>query len=483
MRIYTGLTLTILSLSACHERRQLAEMHDNTIEMNKTTKGMADTTTEMNRTTKSVDTNSKELKNTTKEMNRTTKAVAQYVRETNDKMDQMYQEIKVSNTQIGQVNQQTTAANQKMESMDYKMNDLHEMKLQVQNMSEQLSDMKKELGGTNSKLDSANAKMDAMKSSTSLIAEVTGELGDSARPAISLASRREAIAQLLIDDKDRDLKLKLTRRLSEAAKYFSAFDFQWWTNVGKDLGLEKRNELATLAVREFMRDVQQFLDEPDQIERPEVDSEKITDMGFNALAATMSTVNPKQLEVIKSYQQKQTATEDKVPSKTAATQPEVLKPMSIYELLKTSLLASKEISENKKQLSDFPAYVEEVLKFEAVAVLLMQARQNVLASMVIGKLIPGFYDRAKGKFLNWDMDFSKLKTAQLKELAGFSKGASTTRKSLMDLGLDTQDESSLLDIFNNAQFKPETVNGRSAADQALIQEVVANMLAYRNNKD
>jgi uncharacterized phage infection (PIP) family protein YhgE len=440
------------SFIACQERRQLKEMNQNTTEMNKTTKDMsentaqmnkttakmADSTTHMDKTTQKMANNTSEMKNTTRQLSKSTNIVIKSVKDTNAKMDQMSEQLGASNAKIDKLVAQTGEANQNMKVMQTKM------------------------GETNTKLDTMQAAADEIQL-------VSSEMLDASRQAISLQMRREALKKLLTPVEGASFDVLLSSRLSEAGKYFMAFEYQLWSDIGEDREPGKRLELAALAAREFMRDVQQFMNSPNQTEPPDADSDQITDQALNSLSAALSEINSKQSHQVKLSNAGTAKDEDKIQA------------LNMYEMIKTALFASKEIRLGLKKIEDYPSYVEEILKFENIALLLMRTRNNFLGALTLAK-ISNVTDGAATKlmlyYMDWHPDFAKSNLVQLKEIRKYIKGASAAKKILSDLGTSTGEISSMITVYRNLKFDIQEISGRTEQEQSLIKEIMSAIILY-----
>jgi hypothetical protein len=288
----------------------------------------------------------------------------------------------------------------------------------------------------------------------------TGELYDALRQGDSLQSRRMALENLI---KAKDP----LRKLSEAAKYFMAFEFQIWSGIGQDSTDEKRMALATLAAREFLKDLQQFIPEGNLTPRPfagQILASEDTNLVncLNALSATMHFMNPKQETLLK--------------------QKKDLKPLTIYSMIEESLLAKTEIESGRKRPSDYPGYVSEVLFSDKESVYLIQARYNYLPTLVIGKTTDALYSKITGARMmmaNWNLDLSKLNVVQLSELNSFLLGSQNAKKLLEQLGEKPVMDSMLGRMLKNMQTKKSLTAASSDRTQlendfAKNSEIVKN---------
>jgi hypothetical protein len=262
----------------------------------------------------------------------------------------------------------------------------------------------------------------------------TGELYDALRQGDALQSRRTALANL-INAKDP------LRKLSEAAKYFMAFEVQLWNTLGPDANDGKRTLLATVAAREFFKDIAEFIPDGKMEPKPfagQIFATQESNLvnSFNALAATLHYINPKQ-EVL-------------------LAQRKDLKAISMYQIIEESLLAKTEIESGKKKISDYPGYVTEVLFSEKEAVYLLQARYNYLPALIIGKVSNAANSKIAAAMMiasRWNLDLSKLNSVQLEELNKFLLAAAKTRDLLVQIGETPKTDKLLLSMLKNAQVK------------------------------
>jgi hypothetical protein len=461
------LTLVFTTLIACQERKQLKEMHDSTDEMNQTTKGMAHSTENMNGTTKTMSKDTTEMKNTTKDMSKTTKDMNNTTKEMNTTTKEMAGDTREMKLQMSDMGNQMTLLNKKMDLMGEQTIGLNtkmdKMVVQTGTMNQQMTAMSAQMGQT-------VLKLEKMQVTTDQVLAVASETFDSLRQGDSLTLRRNALAQLLKQEPGVKSDVLVASRLSEAGKYFMSFEYQLWSNLGEDRESGKRLEMAATAAKEFMRDVQQFMQSVKQIDPPEANSEKNTDQALNVLSAAMSAINPKQSREIK------------INSLSTAIDSEKIQSLTMYDMVKTAVLAGKEIRDGKKKLEDFPAYVEEILNHEHVALLLLRTRHLFLVSLTLAKIsnvTDGLAEQAKMFTMEWHPNFSRFNIAELKEVNRFIKGAVATKQLLIDLGVETKSSYSLDKILANAVFNIEEVAQRTVEEQALIKETMDSLFNYR----
>lgn len=294
-----------------------------------------------------------------------------------------------------------------------------------------------------------------MNQNTTELQTATGELYDALRQGDSLTSRRSALENLV---KAKDP----ARKLSEAAKYFMAFEFQFWTQTGQDSGPHRREEMATDAAREFFKDVQQFIPGMELKPRPLAGQILSTEKSnlincLNSLAVTMHLLNPKQEVRLKGDKSMQ--------------------PLSMNKIIEESLLAKRSIESGEKTLSDFPGYVLEVLANEPIAFYLLEARYNYLISIFLGKSTNIAHSKmAAARFIlkDWSLDLSTFNLAQTEEMTKFLSGALKTKNLLLKLGVSPRTDALVARLLRNMKVistKKATIAAKSAMDQELINSL------------
>jgi len=255
-----------------------------------------------------------------------------------------------------------------------------------------------------------------MNQRTSGLEQATGELYDALRQGDSLTARRSALDNLR---KATDPSAKL----SEAGKYFMSFEFQFWMNANQDKGEEKRLSLATLAAREFFKDIYQFIPDgnmtPDPFAGQIVATAKSNLVNsLNALAVTAHSLNPKQEKFLHEH-------------------PEV-KPLSMNKMIEEALLAKASIESGEKKITDYPGYVFEVLSNEPTAIYLLEARYNYMGALFVGRatnVANSKFTAVKYLATRWTLDLTKFNSAQIEELKMFLTGALKTKMLLKQIGV------------------------------------------------
>lgn len=302
--------------------------------------------------------------------------------------------------------------------------------------------VKKQLDEMHDSTVNMNRTTGKLSASTEELDRKTAELYDALRQGDSLSVRRNQL-QALLGAKE------MPRKISEAGKYFMAFEFQIWSSMGRDKD-ERREELAALGVREFLKDVHDFIGVDPKVE-PFASGEKDEAnraRSLNALATAMHILNPKQEETLREHS--------------------VLKPISVYGMIEEALRAGREIESGARLPEEYPQYIREVLAQEKTAVFLMQVRYNFLGVLALGRTVPldrmkkayiSSKSKAAGKlidaFSKTDLvaDMSQHNLVEIREFTSYLQGALRTHALLLEIGETPQMDPALTWMYEALQVK------------------------------
>lgn len=291
----------------------------------------------------------------------------------------------------------------------------------------------------------------------------TWELYDDLRQSDSLASRRASLQALNSAD-------DAPHRISEAAKYFMGFEYQIWSDLGKDT-LKRREELAASAAREFMRDVQEFTHGVTAPSPLAIYDSKAH--ALNALSGAMHVLSHKQEVMLKQCTD--------------------LKPISMLSMIQEALVVKKEITSGEKKLEDMAPYVPEILAYESVAVLVLQTRYNFLGAMAlarISKIRDGIFEYGKARFWSWELDLSDKNVIEVREFTRYLTGAMKVHAFLLSVGVQPLLDPSLAMAFKNMKLSPtlsaqveqfHTSSTPTSAKDAAVVELVDAIEVYRSS--
>jgi hypothetical protein len=231
-------------------------------------------------------------------------------------------------------------------------------------------------------------------------------------------------------------------KVSEAGKYYMAFEFQLWKNFGPD-SEEKLNFLLKCGFMEFFRDIARYMP-ADRAVTGLAQTEEMRNL--YALAATMHEVNPNQ--------------EIQAKAKGAKTR-------SVLSLIKEALAIGAKIETGKADPKAQPEWVTEVLAHEQDAVYLLQLRAAFLPAMAFSKLttVPASQALAGA----WAGDVSRYNTIQIFTFAGWLKEAMATAAFLKEIGREYAFEVPIRVLFGN--LNPLADQSPNAASKARAQAV------------
>lgn len=285
-----------------------------------------------------------------------------------------------------------------------------------------------------------------------------GEMYDALRQGDSLKARRDSL-NAMVSARDS------ARKVSEAGKYFMSFEYQIWSAIGEDTPV-RRVEAAESAMKEFMKDVQEFL-LPGQTE---VDPFATRDsetgnrqMNFNSLAAALHMVNPKQTVM-------------------RERQPGVAE-MTMYSMLREAVASKAKMDRGEIRATDLPGYVREALNYPRVLELLLQARYNYVGAMAVArvsKLREGTLPYLRMRFMSWDLDLSKLNVVEMREVARYFRAATTAHDVMKEAGLTPKLNHALGRVLGNMRVRrveapsatPSVGSDREAARAVAVSEMM-----------
>lgn len=294
-----------------------------------------------------------------------------------------------------------------------------------------------------------------MNHSTNSLETAIDELYNALRQGDSLSARRSALDNLV---KASDP----ARKLSEAAKYFMAFEYQLWSDQGQDKGEEKRLELATLAAREFFKDIQQFIPGGEMSPKPFIGQIIPTEKSnlvnsFNALSVAAHYMNPKQEIYLKEKKE--------------------MGSLTMNKMIEESLLAKPKIESGEKHLNEYPGYVAEVLANEPIAIYFLEARYNYLATLFLGRSTNIAHNKLAGAkiiTMNWELDLSGFNFAQIDEMNKLLAGALKTKSVLKQIGIKARTDVLLVRMYKNMNLVAKVK--ATSADKAKVEKEIAVQL-------
>lgn len=323
---------------------------------------------------------------------------------------------------------------------DKMASDVSSMKDETKDVRTSVQSMGGELEKVNGNVSNLNGKFDSLQGQ---IATVSGEINnlgtaidetyDGLRQGDSSSIRRNAFLGVF-------QAKSLEKKLSEAAQYFSAFEFYFWRGLGIDGNKNRREQLLDLAAEQFYKDIYEFYNynpKTFSLADPYLGEVWNREASFNAMAAALHRENPKQAENIKLMASKGVTVEN----------------LTMYKIIKQGLLAKINVEDGKLKLAQVPAYLKAVIMNHDLSIKLLQSRWNFLVTAALDK---SFHFNQGGAFryvrslwnltTKWKLDFSKINAGQIADQVFYLENAVKTREFLKSIGVKT-DTDPLLALF------------------------------------
>jgi hypothetical protein len=255
---------------------------------------------------------------------------------------------------------------------------------------------------------------------------------------------------------------EIDAKVSEAGKYFMAFEFQLYKYFGfdNDANMEK---LQLDAIDEFVRDVRRYSFGGYAID---LTSNNDNMKNLFAMSVALHRINPNEEELVR-YKN--------------------LKELTLLSMILDTLAKKKDIDAGVVQAKEFE---HQILVNEDDMVYMLQLRSNFLAGMVLEKLSgvqeAGFLRKAKMALFHWAADFSELNhnQDQLKEYAKWMSECLRIRDLLSKMGYDTRIDGMLVKLYRhmNVQVTAVKPTDKAGVRQHAIaeQELLKAIDKFRN---
>ncbi|WP_374032126.1 hypothetical protein [Bdellovibrio bacteriovorus] len=310
-------------------------------------------------------------------------------------------------------------------------------------MKKNLDDMHKstvEMNETTKRMEEKTGELD--KKSESLDNK-TAELYDALRQGNAALLRKEFLQQL-------NESKEMAKKLSLGVKYFWAYEFQLWSMQGLDND-HRREELASSAAREFIREIHEYAPTEDFIS-PTSDDNR--DMNFLALVTTLHEVNDKQKNRV---------------------DPKGIEHMSMLSLIERALKQKADLDAGRISLNDLKPSSYDLLAFESKLIQILQARQNFILTMLVAKasnIDKGLKNKVKLGLLGmkWTLDLSKYNDVEVNEMTRYLKAVLDTRKILKDAGHAIEVDDTIQKVLMNGQIAKakKQADVRAAAEGQIL---------------
>ncbi len=325
-----------------------------------------------------------------------------------------------------------------------------------------------ELGDNTRKLVAKTDKLDAK----------TAEMYDALKQGDSLNARRLGLAGILE-------AYSIAAKVSEAGKYIMSFEYQVWSGLGLDTE-EKRVEVASSGVREFMKDVQEFIPDPENLVAVPLvrgaDDSANRLRGLNAISVAMHLINPKQEHILKVHP--------------------TLKEISMMGMIQEALRARPLIDQGTKRIEDYPPYVKDVLVYEAIAQLLIQTRYNFLGAMTLARVkakselrktgLKAEANKWKNMLLSFaqafvdvpnvlnlstsmNVDLAKFNLVEVREFSRYLKAALKVSEFLNSIGVPPKIDVQLLEFYKGLDVKMSAIQAKPEQPDKISEKILAEV--------
>lgn len=289
-----------------------------------------------------------------------------------------------------------------------------------------------------------------MKSQTDSLAKLTRELKamndelyDALRQGNSLQLRREAYKALLAAP-------DMTKKISEAGKYFMSFEIQLWNEFGQDQALEKRDLLKQQAAQEFFLEIEELAPKDGSVnptvkpDAVDINSEANRSASFNAMAATLHKMNRKQDRAVKA-----------IPT---------AKPVNMYSIMEEALLLPRDQVQTD-------AAAREVLAHEKKAIQLLQARYNIFPTIFIDAVsgigAKNILQQGSMVYLGWEFNADSVSPTSMDYLINEVLVHAVSAKNLLiKLGHKPKMDDKVSKLLHGMTVK---VNGKSGPEMVAMQ--------------
>ncbi len=320
-------------------------------------------------------------------------------------------------------------------------------------MAEDTKAMRQATESMQQAIENMSKKTDEVVKTTAGVEAKTDQVYSDARQAQSLEIRTKSLSELE-DTEDQVAKL------SQAAHYFMAFEFQLWKNTSTD-SLEKLAYLKRDAIDEFMRDVRRYIPESHTLNPSRTDQKS---KNLYALVATMHVLNSNSLPK----------------EKGGGT--------SMVDLLSEGLLAKAKVESGEVKLSDLPEYQRAVLSFERDVVYLLNLRINFIPSMIVTELATknGRYlsklDLASMLVFPWRAYTSERNLGHFRLYSELLDEAAKAKNVLRLAGANVKIYPGLVQILKKMRFRSQDSAAESEVRRAAIEKLRAQIEDFKAQK-
>lgn len=276
-------------------------------------------------------------------------------------------------------------------------------------------------------------------------------------------------------------------KITLAATFFKAFEYQTWTGVGIDTP-EYREVLKKDAVAEFFRNLTALKERIDKKrnllffkEKVKTNSNDTDVLSLYALAVAMHKNHYQQIRLDDSGK----ATQD-IADEFFHVE-EGFEKQSMYQLIKSALVHQVQEEQNESVHADIKPYIKEVLIYEELAEELIHLRHEMLLSMALAKIsdiqktgVPGLGIKAKMRYLKWDAKYPELNLSQQDNVNKYLETALKAKVFLEDeLGVNPRVSKNIRKIYKNMRMDDSGVQESCAECNSNLKEF--NEFLVKNN--
>jgi hypothetical protein len=235
-------------------------------------------------------------------------------------------------------------------------------------------------------------------------------------------------------------------KITYAAQFVRAFDFQLWKAQGRD-NEAKLQEQRLDAVNEFMRIVKGICMELGGKLTTSPLSNDLRMQDLYALATVLHMVD--------------------------TSDPKVLNYVGdgVQQLLLAGLRNKRAVDAGTIRIEDLPAYQQSVLGFEKYAIFMLKLRQNFIAAMAVSEISereigePSTLSRLKMLVLPWNSHTEAHNLVRLKFFVDFFDEVLETQSMLRELGHDGRLDGKLLRVLKNLRIEEVSVESTTRSQE------------------
>ena len=260
-------------------------------------------------------------------------------------------------------------------------------------------------------------------------------------------------------DAHRDVEAKI----SEAGVFFKAFEFQLWK--GRSFDTEaKREVLFNEAVLSFFSESHAYVDYSKALSVSGADNKTENMM---ALSVAMHILNSTQEELVEKSKQ-----------------------MSMYQLVTQSLALKSKVEWGDIPTSSLLPWQKTVLEKEKEAILLLQARANFPAAMVLSKIskvhsttlwgLTGFFSKVTNLMGTWQPDLADRNQVELEAYVEWLDIAIASRQFLENHGFDPSTDLRVVNMLRNMNRDVENFKGVSGVKKLALDAFFNKVECFSN---